>query len=86
MNEGRLPLCYEFHTFEKNKQTYFQPRQVLRTQHYWLLSVKTTNDRRDEVVLFGQVTAGLITLNTDTAEVVYFRPSGSSCGYQGCHV
>lgn len=51
-----------------------------------LLSVKTTNDRRDEVVLFRQVIAGLITLNTDTAEVVYFRPSGSPCGYQLCHV
>lgn len=51
-----------------------------------LLSVKITNDERDEVVLFRQVIADLIMWNTNRGEVVYFRPSGSSCGHQQCHV
>lgn len=36
-----------------------------------LLSVKTTNDRSHEVVLFRQVIAGLITLNTDTVRSLF---------------
>lgn len=53
MREGRLPLCLsvlsEFHTFEKKKHIFNSRKSCgLST----LLSVKTTNDRRDEVVLF----------------------------------
>lgn len=78
MNAGRLPshLWKKQHIFNSGKSCGLS----------MLLSVKTTNDRRDEVVLFRRVIAGPITLSTDTAEVVYFRPSGSSCGYQRCHV
>lgn len=78
---GRLPVSFEFHTFEK-KHIFNSSKSCGLSM--LLMCVKTTNDRRDEVVLFRQVIAGLFTLNT--VKVVYFRPSGSSCGYQRCHV
>lgn len=87
MREGRLPLCLsvlsEFHTFEK-KNIFLTHTSPVDSAHYSVLKQQMTGGMR--LFCSRQVIAGLITWNTGTAEVVYFRPSGSSCGYQRCHV